>query len=451
MKFSIEYYWTFIQPSPVLVFGILLMFGVMGGMIANRHKWMPTITAFMLLGLIIGPNGLGLINKKMMDASTILIDIALGLILYKLGNMLHPKAMLKSRKLLVMGLSEAAFSFIAVLGLMLAMGYDLLLSIFIGAIAVSSSPAVLVHVAEEMNASGPVTDRAKSLVAMNNIFSFLIFSLTLPFAMTNEETSLGSMFIMPMYKLFGAAVVGIIAAWIAIRIARLLHKRDEHYRFAIVIGAVMLTLGISEMIHASALFSPLVLGIATRWFETSKHNLSRVGLGEGGDLFFIVLFVMAGAKIDPMAIVATGLVPVLLVIVRSCGKFAGVFLVSPFSGFDGQKSAAVGYLLIPMAGMAIGLAATTTDMLPTLGASISSIVFTMVALFETIGPFAAAHAFRMCGEANDEEDEEDAPPPKDGGGSAKQQQPAFGPLATASAIKSGLQRALQAGKPKKDQ
>ncbi len=38
------------HPNVIMVFGALLLFGVAGGMIANRIKWMPTITAFMLLG-----------------------------------------------------------------------------------------------------------------------------------------------------------------------------------------------------------------------------------------------------------------------------------------------------------------------------------------------------------------------------------------------------------------
>lgn len=405
MESVTSYYLSFIQPNTIVVFGMLLMFGVLGGMIANRIRWMPTITAFMVLGFAVGPHGLGLVTQLMLVDSSVLIDIALGLILYKLGNMLHPRAMLRSRKLMAASAAESGLTFLLVAVFALALGYDKVLATLIGAIAVSSSPAVLVHISDEMGAKGPVTERAKSLVALNNMFSFLIFSMSLPFAMVTEEKTLGTVFILPMYRLFGAAAVGLAVGWVAVRIARLLHKRDEHYRFAIVIGAVMTTVGLSDMLNMSSLFAPLILGMSTRWFETSKHNLSRVGLGEGGDLFYIVLFVMAGAKLDPGVILETGIIPFLLVIVRCCGKFAGVFLVSAYSGFDKLKSAATGLLLVPMAGMAIGLAATTSDFVPELGVRVTSIVFTMVALFETIGPFAATRAFLMTGEAASPEQE----------------------------------------------
>ncbi|MDE1152668.1 MAG: hypothetical protein PW788_09040 [Micavibrio sp.] len=398
-----------LHANTTLVFGLFLLCGVCGGMVATRIKWMPTITAFMLLGFIIGPHCLGLITTEMLHASQVLTQIALGLILYKLGNMLHPQAMLKSRKLMMSSLFETLFSFMLPFLLMLAFHYDIVLSALIGAIAVSSSPAVLVHVSEELGAKGPVTDRAKSLVALNNLFSFIIFSAVIPFALVGADQGLDEVLALPLYRLLGAGVIGTCVAWLSIRMSRSLHVREQHYRFAIVIGSVMLTIGLCGMLNMSALLAPLVLGIATRWFESAKHNLSRIGLGEGGDLFYIVLFVMAGAKIDLVGLWSLGLLPLCLVLVRSCGKISGIFLSSFYTQFERPQLTATSLLLIPMAGMAIGLVATTTNMLPEIGAKISTIVFAMVAIFETVGPFAAAHAFKVCGEADETEEEGTSP------------------------------------------
>lgn len=387
-----------IQLNTIAVFGMFLLFGVLGGIVANRVRWLPTITAFMLLGILTGPHGLNLITKDVLAESSILIDIALGLILYKLGNMLHPKEMMQSRRLLFTSVAEASLTFFSVLGLLLFSGYGIVLSCLVGAIAVSSSPAVLVHVSDELRASGPVTERAKSLVAMNNLFSFVIFSAVLPFALISGEKSLGSVLILPVYRLAGAVIIGLSVAWLAVRIARLLRKEGEHYRFAIIIGAVMLTIGLSSTLQVSLLLAPLVMGLATRWFETSKNNLSRVGLGEGGDLFYIVLFVMAGAKIDPDLLIAAGVLPVLLAVVRGVAKIIGVVAVSRFTGVAMLQAGSTSLLLLPMAGMAIGLVATTGNLAPDMGAKVATIVFALVAIFETIGPFAAEYAFRISGE-----------------------------------------------------
>jgi len=387
------------QPSALMVFGIFLLCGVVGVIAGSRIKGMPTITSFMLLGLIIGPHGIGLITKPILSGSHLFIEVALGLILYKLGNTLHPKAIYKSKKLMLISLSETLCTFFATSGSVLLLGYSPALAALIGAIAISSSPAVLVHVAEELHAKGPVTEKAKSLVALNNLFSFLIFSIAMPFAMTSAQHSFKAVVIIPAYMFLGAAAVGIVVGWLAVKITKMLKHEDQHYRFALTIGAIMLTLSISSMIHVSAILSPLVLGMAVRWFETSKHNLSKIELGEGGDLFFIVLFVMAGAKIDPSGLLEAGFAVLLLVISRCFGKFMGTYITMPHMGFEQTQYLATSLLLTPMAGMAIGLVAATASLIPEMGVKIATIVFAMVAVFETIGPFAATRAFLMSKEA----------------------------------------------------
>lgn len=384
-----------------VVFGLCLLFGVLGGILANRLSWMPTITAFMLLGVLIGPYGLGLISPAVLKSATIFIDIALGLILYDLGTMLHPREMVKSRKLIVVAIFESIVTYAVVFTGSCLIGLGPVVAAMIAAIAVSSSPAVLVHVAAEMRAKGAVSDRAKSVVAINNLLAFLLFSIALPFAMAQAGT--GQEFItqimLPLYRLAGAVVVGMVMAWLATRVAAMLRSHDLHYRFAIVIGAVMLTMGICQMLNMSALFAPLVLGVCTRWFEKRHNKLSVVGLGEGGDLFFIVLFVIAGAKINFVELVAIGWIPVALVFLRSAGKMAGVFAAGYITRADRDESLATGMMLVPMAGMAIGLVTTTNSLSPELGGSIATIIFTMVAIFETAGPFLVAHALRLVGEA----------------------------------------------------
>lgn len=389
-----------IQPNVMVAFGILLLAGVFGGIVASRIRWIPTITAFMCLGVLIGPQGLHLLNKQTLAEASVLIDISLGLILYKLGNMLHPKAMMKSRRLIATATVEAFVTFTFVFTTVLLLGYGSTLAALIAAIALSSSPAVLVHVSEEMHAKGPVTERAKSLVAFNNLLSFIAFSIAIPFAiMRVEDAGMIDIIVVPAYRLMGAVLIGVLSGHLACQVAKRLKDDELHYRFVIVIGAIMLTVGLSSMTGVSALLSALVLGMTVRRYETSNSRLSRIGLGEGGDLFFIILFVMAGAKINFTDLWLAGLAPIFIALARVSGKFLAVFSVSPYTGQTSKQATGTSLLLVPMAGMAIGLVANTYELAPDIGARIGAIVFALVAIFETIGPFAAAYAFRMTGEA----------------------------------------------------
>lgn len=60
-----------------LVFGLLLAFGTLGGLLAARVRWLPTITGFMALGLIIGPSGLGVLSQEALNGARGLVDVAL--------------------------------------------------------------------------------------------------------------------------------------------------------------------------------------------------------------------------------------------------------------------------------------------------------------------------------------------------------------------------------------
>lgn len=382
------------------VFGTLLIFGVLGSILAHRIKGLPSITALMILGLMIGPWGLGLISHNILERASVIIDVALGLILYKLGTELHLKEFFDNRGKVLAALFENAFSF----GLMLVVGLfatgDFLVAAMIAAICMSSSPAVLVHVAHDIKAHGPVTEHAKSLVAMNNLFSFVMFSIVMTISLMSTGGHGEFAGIMPFARLFGSILIGVASGVIAAWIARLTPVAETQYRYAVVIGSVMLCIGGASMIGASTLLGPLVMGYVVRLFERRDRALSSIGLGSGGELFFIVLFVMAGAKINPENVLAAGWLPIMLIAARFGGKTFGIMLPGKHRALDMRQSFAKSVLLVPMAGMAIGLTKTTQHILPDMAGQIGAIVFAMVAILETIGPALVAWAFRYAGEAD---------------------------------------------------
>jgi Kef-type K+ transport system membrane component KefB len=328
----------------------------------------------------------------------VLVDIALGLILFKLGVTLHPVKAVRNRRLLVTSLAESLLTFAVILALMLAIGAPGVVSVLAAAIAVSSSPAVLIHVAEELHARGPVVENAKSLVAGNNVLSFVLFSLALPVALVGERFDIRTSLALPAYQMLGAVVVSVAVAWLVTSIARLTRHQEEHFRFALVVGAVMLTLGLAQSLKVSGLFAALALGIACRWLQ-GRTRLTRVEFGGGGDVFFVILFVFAGANLHLQE--AWQYAPVALAFVgaRIVAKLGSVYACGIGFKQPRQQSLASGMLLIPMAGLAIGLVQTITQLAPELGARVAAIVLAAVAVFETVGPPIAALALRLAGEA----------------------------------------------------
>ncbi|MEO8280579.1 MAG: cation:proton antiporter [Ideonella sp.] len=384
----------------LIAFGVLLAFGTLGGILAARLRWLPTITGFMALGLMIGPSGFGLLSRADLASARVLVDIALGLILFRLGASLHPWTIARNRGLVLSSVVESGMTFIAILGLMIWLGTDPMIAALVAAIAVSSSPSVLIHVADELRAKGPTTEAAKALVAMNNILAFVLFSFSLPLALTSVNVDLVTAMLVPAYQLFGAVVVALSVSWIVTRIALQTRVSEQHFRFALVVGAVMLALGAAVALKVSTLFTALALGVACRWMQ-GRSRLTLVEFGGGGDVFFIILFAFAGANLHLGDLWQFIWVALAFVAVRSLTKCASVYACGRVLGYTRRQSVGAGLLLVPMAGLAIGLVQTTSDMLPALGSQIAAVVLGAVAVFETVGPPLTAFALRLTGEAGD--------------------------------------------------
>jgi Kef-type K+ transport system membrane component KefB len=379
------------------VFGLLLILGALGGYLAHRFPWLPSITGFMLIGLLFGPSGLVVLDEETLAKSRILVDIALGLILYRLGLSLKLSLLRERVTLGVMGLAESSLTIIVITGVLWIAGFALPVAGLVAAIVVSSSPAVLLHVAHEVRASGDVTETTKTLVAINNVVSFVAFSALLPLVQFSSGKSWSEILLLPTYRFFGSLILGCTAGAV---VYVLTHRTREatQYRLAFVIGGVMLTTGLANVFNLSALYAPLVLGIVVKNLE-QEDTVSQIQFGESFELFFIVLFVSAGANLHLHDLITLAPVVILLVVTRSLAKVGGVVAVAAATREALNKAVARGMLLIPMAGMAIGLTHTTAELFPDQAASVAAVVLGAVAVFETIGPPLAAYAFNLAGEA----------------------------------------------------
>lgn len=388
-----------LELNTLFFFGFLLFCGALGGYLAHRVSWLPSITGFMLVGLVAGPNVLGIFDQASLAQARVVVDIALALILYRLGLSLDFKALVHDRALLLVSLVESALTFAAVYFAMSLIGVGNLIAAVVGAIAISSSPAVLLHVSHELGAHGPTTSKAQALVALNNVWAFLVFAALMPALYNQSAAPLQTMILAPLYQLFGSAVLGWVLGWALHHVAHLTQSATQ-YTFALVVGAVAMTLGLALTFGLSPLFAPLVLGVVVR--TTEKQDLiAKLEFGPAFELFFVALFVYAGANLHLKEIAEYAPAAGLYVVVRSLAKWVAVAAVGRAVGWPRLRHLNAGLMLLPMAGMAIGLANNVSTQFPTMGAEVASIVLAAVAVFETIGPPIVAKALHWAGEVGE--------------------------------------------------
>ena len=385
--------------TPIMAFGMMLVIGALGGFLAHRLSWLPSITGFMIVGFLFGPSAIGLFSQEAIAGSQILINIALALILYRLGLSLDIKYLWRHPQLFITSLVESVATFVLVSVVLGVIGIPLLLSFFVAAIAISSSPAVLLHVAHEVGAKGEVTESTKTLVALNNLFSIVMFSALLPFVHYSAGAGWVVTLFQPLYSFFGSLLVGVLLAY-GLHSVVLRTREAGQYKLALVIGVIMIALGLAYELKLSMYFIALTIGVVIKAME-EESLISEITFGPAFELFFIVLFVFAGAGLHLHELIEFAPAIFSLVLVRILAKVFGVSLMSLAQKKSFQKGVSSGLLLIPMAGLAIGLTLASGNLFPQYASIISAVVLGAVTVFETIGPPIASYAFRLAGETSE--------------------------------------------------
>lgn len=377
-----------------MLFGALLVAGIVGGRLARATPFLPSITGFMLAGLLLGPSGLGILDAALLGAAKPFVAVALGLILFQIGVRLDLRAL--SRQLLLLSALECGLTFVTVFAAMLAMHLAVVEAAIVAAIAVSASPAILLMVARDFGARGPVTDVSVRLVALNNAFSFLCFALLLPAVHWRQRPDDLLWMLQPAYAVGTSLLLALLLALALVFIARRALAGGED-PMPLSAGFVLLGWGLSLAVNAFPLVTLLAMGVAVRYFEGVLH-VSKVDFGRGGTIFFVILFVVAGGNLHLGDVSGAALAALAFVAARAVVKFLLPLLLGARLGLSRRQAVATGLNLQPMAGMAIGIVEMTYLLFPALGPDVRLTVYAAIVILETLGPVLTEWALKLAGE-----------------------------------------------------
>jgi Kef-type K+ transport system membrane component KefB len=381
--------------------GVLLVAGVVGGELVQRVLRLPRITGYAAAGLALGPGGWGLIDKPLLDELVVFADIALGLVLFELGTRLDLAWLRRSPALALMGVAESLGAAVLVfVTLSWHFGHDPLVAAVAGAIAMSTSPAVLIRVAADMRAEGQVTERALLLTALNGVIAFLALTVLIPWLHLEYRGGWLTMLTQPLYLLAGSFVLAAVAAQVTLKLVQLVGKHAER-QFIVVIGLVVLTVGAAVALKLSVLLTLLAMGAMVRNADRERHFMV-VDSGNAGQLFYLLLFVITGARLDLGVVATAGAAGLAFVLVRFAGKALGVLAVAPFVGLKLRHAGLVALALTPMSGLAVVMVYETASLYPEVRSSVAPVVFAAVVILELLGPIATQFAIKQAGEAGAE-------------------------------------------------
>jgi len=366
------------------------------GQVFVRVLKLPRITGFVAAGLVLGPGVLGLLDQTMLGELSIFVDISLGLILFELGRRLDLRWFTHDRWLLASSVAESLLSFLFVYGTLRFFDITPVYSATAAAIAMATSPAVLIMIVHDQRAKGPLTERLLALTALNNVFAFLLIALLFGFVSLEYRADWLRAVSHPLYLIVGSAGLGYLAFIVARTLARWLGKREDS-QFGMLLGLIVGTVGCAISFKLSVLLALLAFGVFAKNLDRD-HDLMAVEFGPGGQFFLVMLFVITGAGLRPSELAVAGAIGAAFVLARLAGKLAGLGLFAPLSGIAPKKAILLGIGMVPMSAIAVVMVQGAAALYPEFGAKLSSIVLSAVVILELVGPLATQWALRRAGE-----------------------------------------------------
>jgi len=383
--------------SPLALFGLLLLAGMIGGELVRRVLRLPRIVGYVLVGLALGTSGLNWLDGALLREAWIFVDIALGLILFELGRRLDFAWLGREPWLAATAVLESALSFAFVFLALLYFGVQPLYAAIAASIAIATAPAVVLVAAQEIKAEGQVTERALNLTAMNSVIAFVSSTMLLAWLHHEYRANWATVVLHPVYLLAGSALLGYLASIAAMTLARWL-GRTERGHLVVSLGLIAVTVAAARMFELSVVLALLAFGTLSKNLDR-RHDLLPVDFGWIGQLFVVVLFVVSGASLNAAEFATGGTLALVYVLARFAGKSLGVMSLTYFSGVRRGAAGLLCLALTPMSGTAVGMVHRTGQLYPDFGANLAAIVLSAVLILELIGPVAVQFALKQAGEA----------------------------------------------------
>lgn len=388
-----------LQLNEAMRIAVALLFASLAGEALARFVRLPRITGYSLAGLMLGPAVLGWFGAQDLGSLRILIDLALALLLFELGIRVDLRWFRNNPWILASSVAEASLTFGGTFAVLRMMGTSPGFAATVAAIAIGTSPAVVMRVAAELKSEGQVTQRLFVHTALNVIYSVVLSKLIVGAMHGAFRSDWNAAILHPVYLICGSLLMGVIIA-VLFRLFRRLFNLVDEQGVAILFGLLLLALALLEMFALPTILAPLLAGIIVKHWDRRPHLWPR-HFGTAGGVLVILLFVLTGITLTGHAIATGALAALALIAARIVGKCAGVTLFGSVSGISLRQSLGLGIALLPMSGIAFLLTEDIRSIYPEFGAHVGAIVLSMVATLELLGPIGVQWALRSNNEAKE--------------------------------------------------
>ncbi len=383
---------------------VILLGGLVAGKIVQILK-LPAITGYTLFGIFMGPYAFNFLSQEIIGASQIMSYIVLGVVAFSIGESFSIKFLRKLGKVVMwISIIESVTAWIFVtLTFLLILRQPLYVSLIFGAIASATAPAATMAVIRELRAKGTFTDVLLSVVAIDDAWCLIIFSISLivsKYIYYNIEIeSLFSIISRSFLEIFGALALGSILSVFFVFFSRFIRREEE--LLILTVGFIVLGISLASRLNFSLLLTCMAMGMVANNTHRSSYKIFN-SLRKVDMLLYTAFFVLIGANFEidiiKKEISKVGLFIIAFMIARWSGKMIGAWLGAIISTAPEKIRKFLGYALVPQAGVALGVAMIAKAEFPQVGGFVLTVIIAKTIINELIGPPFSRYALIKSGE-----------------------------------------------------
>ncbi|CAM2195023.1 Cation/H+ exchanger domain-containing protein [Paraburkholderia kururiensis] len=389
-----------IAPDAIFWAGLALLVAGLCGELCYRAWRLPRVSGYAVIGLIAGSAGFGVIDADSASAARPLLDVALGLLLFELGSRLDLRWIRRNPSLILSSIAESTLTFVLVLTVLLFLKVPVMVAMVISAIAMATSPAMVIQLKTELGAEGQVTQRLMTLTALNSMYAVVVEKLASSWLHQEIYGNVFATILQPLYLLVGSLLVAFLLAKACTLFYRKLSAQDEH-SFVALFGLVVLAVAIAHLLKLSTILSLLAAGIIVKNLEP-RPQLWPQHFGTAGWLLTVILFVLTLTTFEWRDIAIGGLAAAGLIVARLVAKLVGVLIFAKPSGLHWKQGVALGLSLSPMSALAWLLVDDTYELYPTFDPQLRAVVMCAIVVFQIVGPWLVYRSLAQVGERREE-------------------------------------------------
>ncbi len=384
----------------VPVLGVTLLLCLMVGKISKKLG-IPKVSGYIVLGAILGPGVFDFLTHSFTNSFSFFNELALGLILFNIGGEFNKKLISSMKRdqilysifsvQLVVAFVFVFFFILLFLTTNMPLMHQLILSLFLGLVAVEAAPPTTLLVIKEYNAKGLLTLSIKVYLAFATITAVvgtLVLTKFLEFYSFWEVANSGSyiLFAEAAWNILGSVIFGIAIGFLLSYFERF-ETKVGNILFAII-AAILFGQSLAYYLKVDSLLISLFLGFTVANASSVGEKIHESIKDIGGSIYAL-FFVLAGTHIEFGKLVSgVGLLGVFYVVARIGGIFMASFTASYILRIkDKSIKYYHGFGVISHAGAALAIVSKVKLHNEESAQMIFNIVVASIFVFELLGPF----------------------------------------------------------------